>query len=1142
MLSVWARHFLKKLLLLVACLALLLGTVLLPAPCRAEAAPELHVLEASALEAFAAGTKANGDTTDEGFFTLLWSEKSKVDASSKTWEDGYTSGQRVNFGGKATVNKNSLRFTTEGPALVRIWWVQGGEDSRQMGILNGDGKVVVQTEGEYEKNSPYYSELSLEAAGIWYLGGIGGNNYLFKAEVAQGAAEKPARPAWDGVADPVFLSVGLAEDDPKTVEVLVQALVGDEGADWVSVSMAEEGAEAAVTKRSTAEKAEHTLRFEPGASGRYTFSPAAGREGETEHTGTSVGFDFTLPLGRPSVRLAYNLGGGAVRLEWSAVLEAEAYRVSIAGRDGGLETEACEAILEGLPVGETCTFTVTALRKGEEAPSGEVTLPVTETAERAWGFSAFGSGVSLKTNGWEGSVDKGSLRVYSLEGKGKLVPGSTDGLAFYYTRIDPGTENFVLTATANVNAWTYSNGQEGFGLMAADAVGVNGDSAPFWNNAYMAAVTKVEYRWDGEKIAETGDKITMKLGVGSQEKRGVTPENITEARTLADMSLFGSTMTSLDASCAPLGPGTYNLVGNASNAPEGTVAEPLTAFTLRLEKNNTGYFVSYFSPDGSVTTRKYYDPEALNHLEKDAVYVGFFAARNADITFTDITFATSDPATDAPAEARAVETVDPLYSVVSAPVANREDYTLEYYSNADGLLSVTDANGEERFSGAVKAFEKQYIPLRLTPGDNDLILRMTPDADYRPGEFAILGSYEPAEIPFRIAFRVNNAEEVAVAGPSDLYRAVNEAVPGQRILLEPGVYAMDGRLLIERGISGSKEAPITLAAAPGADTRPVLDFGVKSAGIVLAGDWWILSGFDVTGTANGEKGIQVSGSHNRLEEMETYRNGNTGIQISRYKGTDSPSEWPAENMILRCTSYLNADRGYEDADGFAAKLTCGPGNVFDGCISCYNADDGWDLYAKVETGPIGSVTIRNSVAYKNGFILDENGGEIAAGNGNGFKMGGESISGFHLIENSVAFANKSKGIDSNSCPDIRVRRCTSFDNGSYNVALYTNTAVSTDFNVEGVVSFRSGDGPEDHFKLLGSQDQAKVFNPGCYYVTDGKSVNSEGAEVLAEWFVSLDTGAALSGGVGRNADGSVTLNSFLRLTDAAPGEVGARLE
>ena len=70
------------------------------------------------------------------------------------------------------------------------------------------------------------------------------------------------------------------------------------------------------------------------------------------------------------------------------------------------------------------------------------------------------------------------------------------------------------------------------------------------------------------------------------------------------------------------------------------------------------------------------------------------------------------------------------------------------------------------------------------------------------------------------------------------------------------------------------------------------------------------------------------------------------------------------------TSYLNADAGYEDADGFAAKLTIGEGNVFDGCIAAYNADDGWDLFAKIETGAIGQVVIQNCVAFKNGYVLD----------------------------------------------------------------------------------------------------------------------------------------------------------------------------
>lgn len=149
--------------------------------------------------------------------------------------------------------------------------------------------------------------------------------------------------------------------------------------------------------------------------------------------------------------------------------------------------------------------------------------------------------------------------------------------------------------------------------------------------------------------------------------------------------------------------------------------------------------------------------------------------------------------------------------------------------------------------------------------------------------------------------------------------------------------------------------------------------------------------------------------------------------------------------MLNCTSYLNADAGYEDADGFAAKLTVADGNVFDGCIAAYNADDGWDLFAKVETGAIGQVVIQNCVAFKNGYVLDENGQEVDAGNGNGFKMGGSSISGHHILRNSVSFGNKAKGIDSNSCPDIEAYSSTSYNNESFNVAFYTNDAKNTAF-------------------------------------------------------------------------------------------------
>ena len=149
-----------------------------------------------------------------------------------------------------------------------------------------------------------------------------------------------------------------------------------------------------------------------------------------------------------------------------------------------------------------------------------------------------------------------------------------------------------------------------------------------------------------------------------------------------------------------------------------------------------------------------------------------------------------------------------------------------------------------------------------------------------------------------------------------------------------------------------------------------LDFGGVARGFTAWGDWWNFSKLNVTNSADGSKGMQLSGNHCVLEQMNFYNNGNSGLQVSG-SSADDKSLWPSYNTIRNCTSMNNADRAMEDADGFAAKITTGEGNVFDGCIAAYNADDGWDLFAKAATGTIGAVTIQNSVAYKNGYLLLE---------------------------------------------------------------------------------------------------------------------------------------------------------------------------
>ena len=64
----------------------------------------------------------------------------------------------------------------------------------------------------------------------------------------------------------------------------------------------------------------------------------------------------------------------------------------------------------------------------------------------------------------------------------------------------------------------------------------------------MPSVTKVEYKWDGTKVSNVGKIITMKLGIGSQEKKDVTFDNINESLNLNDFTKFSSKMKPLEMS------------------------------------------------------------------------------------------------------------------------------------------------------------------------------------------------------------------------------------------------------------------------------------------------------------------------------------------------------------------------------------------------------------------------------------------------------------------------------------------------------------------------------------------------------------------------------------------------------------------
>ena len=1074
---------------------------------------------------------------------------------------------------------SGLQFTVEGTASAVLEVSStGGSNESAIALIDENGNVVANKEGVSVvsgtgRTTLTYADLT---AGTYTVvspldsaRNRGARVYTIKvSETKASNGDKAPRAEWSKVEPAEIANVALNEDNANQILVTVNAIVGYDGADSVIVTMFDQNGEEVDSGKSLVEGSSHTIAFTPSSSGTYTFQASIARINEEDKVSADTKeFTFSLPLTKPVIATATSIGGGSVEIVWNEVKEAEKYLVKATSTTlllfkstDTFETTDLSYVVEGLEIGKTYNFTVTAVR-GEDVSeaSDAAEVKVTEEAQRVWGFSAYGSSTNTANNGYEGSALDGEVTVYSEKGKGKIVPGSTDGLAFYYAKMDPETENFTLTADIHVDNWTLSNGQEGFGLMVSDTVGPNGDATAFWNNCYQAIASKIEYYYDGEDVTTdtTAAKISMKLGIGSTAKLGTTAQDVADIKAgkITMSSTFTTVTDTLESSCGTLGAGTYNIIGNYTTEPTGNQKNSVTDLKLSIQRNNTGYILTYMDMEGNVIgSNKYYDLErtALTQIEEDAIYVGFFASRNARITATNIELTTINPADDEPAEEREIEKVYPNYAITSATVSNTAEYDLVFRGNADGDLVIVDNNKKEVTNQHVDANKDIVIPTTLAYGNTTFTVTFTPDKDYVPGEYQELENYDAKTFTHTVIYKnfgeAGDALYVSAKGtatgngtkqrPLDIYTAVKYVQPGQTIVIMEGTYNLTKTVKVERGINGTADQMIYMIADPEASTRPVFDFGGRCAGMVLAGDYWYFKGFDVTKSADAQKGIQVSGNHNTLDQINAYMNGNTGIQISRLLGTDDYDQWPSYNLILNCTSYLNADKGYEDADGFAAKLTVGDGNVFDGCIAHHNADDGWDLFAKVQSGSIGKVVIKNSVAYKNGYVLTVDGKkyselsfdgiETDAGNGNGFKMGGDSMSGHHELRNSIAFYNKAKGIDSNSCPDIEAYDCVSFDNESYNVAFYTNTAVNTDYAAEGVISYKKSNNIAEQFKFLGTQDATKVQNSKNFFFDGEKSVNTDGVEVQDDWFESLDFSE-----ISRNADGTINTNGFLVLTENA---------
>ncbi|MDE6408520.1 MAG: right-handed parallel beta-helix repeat-containing protein, partial [Anaeroplasmataceae bacterium] len=407
------------------------------------------------------------------------------------------------------------------------------------------------------------------------------------------------------------------------------------------------------------------------------------------------------------------------------------------------------------------------------------------------------------------------------------------------------------------------------------------------------------------------------------------------------------------------------------------------------------------------------------------------------------------------------------------------------------------------------------------------------------------------------------------ASPMDAHTGFSTVQSGDTLKVLPGTYELLERIYVAQ--SGDAGKYITVENDSETE-RAIFDFhqlefAGTNRGISVNGNYWHFNNIEVTGA--GDNGMYIGGSHNIIENCQFYENRDTGLQLGRAGGgLELIRDWPSYNLIKNCTSYNNYDDETfgENADGFAAKLTVGYGNVFDGCIAYRNSDDGWDLFAKVDSGNIGTVILYNCVSFENGFLMNkttEAGVErfiTRDGDGIGFKLGGSTMKGDVILNNCVTFNNRLQGVGDNSNPGVisvnnvtAYNNCAAIDENGAIIKDGSNDKESSNFdlarstasynNYSNLLSYATNTTVQAD-RFLGSMRNSVMYMGAGEYTkfdapVDASTFSGNTGEKYEGMSDSIFKSVTAPNGLNnrdihttlRNPDGSVQLGDFLSLKD-----------
>ncbi|WP_329112486.1 right-handed parallel beta-helix repeat-containing protein [Streptomyces sp. NBC_01353] len=332
-----------------------------------------------------------------------------------------------------------------------------------------------------------------------------------------------------------------------------------------------------------------------------------------------------------------------------------------------------------------------------------------------------------------------------------------------------------------------------------------------------------------------------------------------------------------------------------------------------------------------------------------------------------------------------------------------------------------------------------------------------------------------------------HAATVTVATSAELTAAIKNATPGTVIQIRGGTYYPTATL--QSTANGTSSSRIRLQPY-GSETVKIDGSSLPSGSWIfkLTADYWTVSNLTFQNSPDSAV-VCTSCAGTEWNSIRTIKGGDSGFTLTGDATND--------NTVRNLDSYGHYDAANhgENADGLAIKFGSGSGNLITGARLYNNSDDGVDLWSWSTP-----VTIEHTWAYGNG--KNRWSDSAFAGDGNGYKLGGDGEVVAHVVNNSAAWDNAGNGFTENSNKGaIVINRTTAYANGKWGYYFATGAA-------------RLG-------KNLAVGNGSGLANKGSSVVSAGNNWDSG---IATPPFAGTDATSAYGA---READGSLPATTFL---------------